>query len=71
MSIATGDRTFEVVSHEPIKVAEKTSYELRVLLCPEEQGFSIFALNLPGIISQGETESEAVANIAEAFHGNF
>ncbi len=42
--------------------------EFEAVLCPEgEGGFSVFALNYPGVISQGETEEEAEANIAEAF----
>ncbi len=43
--------------------------ECRVLLCPETEagGFSIHALDLPGVVSQGETEEEAVANIQESF----
>lgn len=46
------------------------SYQCRVRLCPEEEGgFSVFALNLPGAASQGETEEEALANIREACTG--
>jgi predicted RNase H-like HicB family nuclease len=38
------------------------------VICPEEEGgFSVFALNYPGVISQGETFEEAKANITEAF----
>jgi predicted RNase H-like HicB family nuclease len=37
------------------------------LLSPEETGFSIHCLNLPGVVSQGETEAEAVENIKDAF----
>lgn len=45
-------------------------YECRVLLCPEpEGGFSAHALRLPGVVSEGETEQEALDNIAEAFRG--
>ncbi len=45
------------------------AYECRVLLCPEETGFSVHALRLPGVVSQGETIEEALENIAEAFRG--
>ena len=39
-----------------------------VLICPEaEGGFSAYAMQLPGVVSQGETEDETLANIAEAF----
>lgn len=45
-----------------------SAYVCRVLLCPEEEGgYSAFALRLPGTVSQGDTEQEALANIAEAF----
>ena len=40
----------------------------RAALCPEEEGgFSIFAIHLAGVVSQGDTEAEAVENIREAF----
>ncbi len=36
--------------------------------CPEEEGgFSVFARNYPGVISQAESLAEAKLNIAEAF----
>jgi predicted RNase H-like HicB family nuclease len=45
-------------------------YECRALVCPEEEGgFSSFALRLPGVASQGETEEEALLNLKEAFRG--
>ena len=48
----------------------KPAYECRVMLCPEEVGgFSIHALDLPGVVSQGETEKEAIDNIVDAFTG--
>jgi predicted RNase H-like HicB family nuclease len=45
------------------------SHEFLAIACPEEEdgGFSVFALNYPGVISQGETLEEARSNIAEAF----
>ena len=33
----------------------------------DEGGYSVFALNYPGVISQGGTLEEVAANIAEAF----
>ena len=43
-------------------------HEFVAVLCPEEEGgYSVFALNYPGVISQGETEKESTDNIAEAF----
>jgi predicted RNase H-like HicB family nuclease len=45
-------------------------FECRALVCPEEEGgFSSFALRLPGVASQGETEDEALLNLKEAFRG--
>src|SRR5580698_5551262 len=46
------------------------AHECRVILIPEEEGgFSAHALRLPGCVSQGETEVEALSNISEAFRG--
>lgn len=43
------------------------SYECRVRLCPDETGgYYAIALNLPGVVSEGETEAEAIANIKDA-----
>jgi predicted RNase H-like HicB family nuclease len=42
----------------------------RVLLCPEQDGgFSVHCLELEGIVSQGESEREALDNIEEAIAG--
>ncbi len=46
------------------------TYVCRALLCLEEEGgYSAHALRLPGVVSQGDTKSEAIDNIAEAFAG--
>ncbi len=46
------------------------TYRCEVILCPEEEGgYSVLLKRLPGVVSQGETEAEALANIAEAFRG--
>jgi len=37
-----------------------------VLETSEEGGFTVYVPSLPGCISQGETEEEALANIREA-----
>lgn len=40
----------------------------QAVVCPEDEGgFSVLALNFPGVISQAETEVEAEENIREAF----
>lgn len=41
--------------------------KLRVVLEPsDEGGFTVYVPSLPGCISEGETEEEALANIREA-----
>lgn len=45
-------------------------FDVLVYLIPEEGGrYSVVAANLPGAVSQGDTEEEALANIAEALEG--
>jgi predicted RNase H-like HicB family nuclease len=39
------------------------------LLAEPEGGFSVYAATLPGAASQGDTETEALANITEALEG--
>jgi predicted RNase H-like HicB family nuclease len=44
------------------------AHEFVAIACPEDDGgYSVFALNYPGVISQGDTLDEARTNIAEAF----
>lgn len=43
------------------------AFRCNFLLCPEDAGFSVHCLNLPGVVSQGDDESEAIANICDAF----
>jgi predicted RNase H-like HicB family nuclease len=38
----------------------------KVALYPSEEGFAVNVPGLPGCWSQGQTEAEALANIAEA-----
>ena len=41
--------------------------EIQVILEPQEEGgYTIYIPSLPGCISEGETEEEAIANIKEA-----
>ena len=43
-------------------------FECRALLCPEpEGGYSAHALRLLGVVSQGESVEEALANLKDAF----
>lgn len=49
-------------------VRSKEELECRALVCPEEEGgYSVHCMNLPGVISQGETLEEAIENISDAF----
>lgn len=53
-----------------IEYPAETCFECRVGLLRESDGtFSIYAINLPGVASQGETEQEAIANIMDALAG--
>jgi len=39
-----------------------------ILLCEEEDGgYSAHCLNLAGVVSQGDNESEAITNVCDAF----
>ncbi len=56
------------VGHKRDKSADANVMVMKVLvqLVPEEEGgFSVFAPELPGCMSQGETEEEALENIRE------
>jgi len=45
-------------------------YECWFCLVPEDSGgYSVYMPDLPGVVSQGETEEEAIHNIEEAFLG--
>jgi antitoxin HicB len=46
------------------------TFQCRVLICPEEDGgYSAHAIRLPGVVSQGETVDEAIANVRDACQG--
>jgi antitoxin HicB len=52
------------------KYFDESTLECRILICPEDVGgFSVHAMNLPGVVSEGETVDEAIANIRDAFAG--
>jgi predicted RNase H-like HicB family nuclease len=40
--------------------------KVKVVLYPSEEGFAVSAPSLPGCWSQGATQEEALANIADA-----
>ena len=39
------------------------------LIRESDGSFSVYAINLPGVSSQGESEQEAIANISDALTG--
>ena len=56
------------VSESDVTELSGNTYECRILICPERDGgYSVFAMRLPGVASQGESVDEAIANIEEAF----
>jgi predicted RNase H-like HicB family nuclease len=56
--------------HEIHQWADGKPYECLVYICPDETGgFFAYAANLPGVVSQGETEEETIESIKEAFRG--
>jgi predicted RNase H-like HicB family nuclease len=60
---------FEVI-YEPFSdLSGQGKYECRVVIVPDDEdgGFCVYALRLPGVASQGETETEAIENIRDAF----
>lgn len=51
----------------PEATDQAQAIDCQVYLLPEEAGgFSVFAADLPGCASQGDTEEEALANIRES-----
>ncbi|HEV7221400.1 MAG TPA: type II toxin-antitoxin system HicB family antitoxin [Pirellulales bacterium] len=51
---------WELFAHEMV-------FQCHVILLPEDVGYSAHCLNLPGVISEGDTEEEAIENIKDAF----
>ncbi|MEJ2209902.1 MAG: type II toxin-antitoxin system HicB family antitoxin [Anaerolineae bacterium] len=48
----------------------QTTIEYDVVLIPaEEGGYTVIAPSLPGCISEGDTEAEALENMKDAIHG--
>lgn len=46
------------------------AYECCVHVCPDAtSGFYAYAVNLPGVVSEGDTEQEAIEGIKDAFRG--
>lgn len=61
------DASIELTAWE-VSSEGSEAYQCVAMLCPEDEGgFSVHCLNLPGVISQGDDEAEAIANIIDAF----
>jgi predicted RNase H-like HicB family nuclease len=51
-----------------MKTKPTKTYECEVILCPEDEGgYSAHAVNLAGVVSEGETIDEALASFTDAF----
>ncbi len=51
----------------PWTLCEGRTYECKALFCPEEGGYTVYAIRLPGCVTQGDTLEEAIENIKDAF----
>ncbi len=49
------------------EICEPNTYECKALFCPEDGGYTVYALRLQGCATQGDTIDEAIANIKDAF----
>lgn len=59
-----------VLDVTPWEQLKANTFECRVVICPEPcGGFSAHATRLRGVASQGDSVSDALRNIAEAFRG--
>jgi predicted RNase H-like HicB family nuclease len=61
---------YDVILYIEYKVAtllERTIMKLKIVLEPSDDGgYTVFVPALPGCISEGDTEEEALSNIEEA-----
>jgi predicted RNase H-like HicB family nuclease len=67
MSTTEKEIAFEVKALHESWDEPANRYECRVILCPEDVGYSAHALNIAGVVSEGDTIDEALTNIADAF----
>ena len=66
MTIVTTENAEAGLQYEIL--TDKKVYECRVGLTQEEcGGFSAEVVSLPGVVSEGESEKEALSNLKEAF----
>jgi predicted RNase H-like HicB family nuclease len=67
MTVATANNAVATLT---FRKPEAGDYVCRVWILAEDcGGFSAEIVSLPGVVSQGETEDEAIANLREAFQG--
>jgi predicted RNase H-like HicB family nuclease len=66
--MSTAEREFEIKPLNETWDEPANRYECRVILCPEEEGgYSAHALNIVGVVSEGDSIDDALRNIADAF----
>ena len=66
MTVVTSENAEARLQYEIL--TDKKVYECRVWLIPEEcGGFTAEVVSLPGVVSEGESEVEALSNLKEAF----
>jgi len=60
-SLTKAEPTWQQIKHG-------MAYQCRIILCPESTGgYSAHAIDLPGVVSQGESVAEATENVVAAF----
>jgi len=61
------ERSVEQTSFSAISTTAEENMKLKVVLEPsDEGGFTVYVPSLPGCVSEGDTEDEALKNIREA-----
>jgi predicted RNase H-like HicB family nuclease len=68
IEVREGAVTFDVPPNQEWKKNNGHTYECRVILSPEDEGgYSAHAVNIAGVVSEGNDIPDAIANIREAF----
>jgi predicted RNase H-like HicB family nuclease len=57
----------QIVKEYKLEAFGSSTFECRVVLSPEQCGYSAHALDLPGVVSEGDSLEEALENVADAF----
>lgn len=65
-----GEKGVLTIPKSTWRTPDRKTFRYKVYLLEEnEGGYSVRAASLPGVVSQGETEEEALDNIVDAFEG--